>query len=66
MPSMTQPNLLERAFALARSGRFPTVRDIRQELKKERFDNVEAHIAGPSLVRQLRLLCQAARAPLAA
>lgn len=30
-------------------------------LKRERFDQVEAHLAGPSLGRQLRALCEAAR-----
>lgn len=58
---MTNPTTLERAFALARSGRFATVSDIRLALKRERFDNVEAHLAGPSLVRQLRALCEEAR-----
>jgi hypothetical protein len=58
---MTNPTTVERAFALARSGRFANVSDIRLALKRERFDNVEAHLAGPSLVRQLRALCEEAR-----
>lgn len=58
---MTKPTLLERAFVLARSGRFASVDEIRSALKGERFDQVEAHLAGPSLARQLRGLCQAAR-----
>jgi len=60
---MTQPTTLERAFTLARSGSCLSVQDIRTTLKRERFDNVEAHLAGPSLARQLRTLCEAARRP---
>jgi hypothetical protein len=55
--------MLERAFALAGSGTCANVSDIRVTLKRERFDNVEAHFAGPSLARQLRTLCAAARLP---
>jgi hypothetical protein len=61
MGEMSQPTTLERAFALARSGRCHSVQDIRLALKRERFDHVEAHLAGPSLARQLRTLCEAAR-----
>ncbi|HEY1607390.1 MAG TPA: hypothetical protein VGF77_17525 [Allosphingosinicella sp.] len=63
---MTNPTTLERAFALARSGRCTTVADIRLALKRERFDNVEAHLAGPSLVRQLRAICEEAQRPVEA
>ena len=42
-----------------------SVQDIRLSLKRERFDNVEAHLSGPSLSRQLRALCEAARRPTA-
>lgn len=52
---------LERAFELARSGRFASVSDIRLALRRERFDQVEAHLAGSSIARQLRALCQEAR-----
>jgi hypothetical protein len=61
MRPMTQPTTLERAFILARSGSCASVQDIRATLKRERFDQVEAHLAGPSLARQLRGLCDAAR-----
>ena len=63
---MRTPTTLERAFDLARSGRFASVSDIRLALKRERFDQVEAHLAGFSIARQLRGLCDAARAPRAA
>jgi len=58
---MQSPTTLERAFALARSGSCSSVSDIRLALKRERFDQVEAHLAGPSLGRQLRALCDRAR-----
>ena len=63
---MTETSTIERAFALARSGSCTSVQDIRVSLKRERFDNVEAHLAGPSLARQLRALCEAAKDPHAA
>ncbi|HEY0027000.1 MAG TPA: hypothetical protein VGC35_03950 [Allosphingosinicella sp.] len=58
---MTEPTTIERAFEIARSGSCTSVQEIRMALKKERFDNVEAHLAGPSLARQLRTLCEAAK-----
>ncbi len=61
MGRMTIPTTLERAFALARSGDCATVNDIRIALKAERFDQVDAHLAGPAIARQLRLLCEQAR-----
>lgn len=61
--TMSQQGTLERAFALARSGECASVGEIRTRLKKERCDSVEAHLAGPAIGRQLRALCEAARAP---
>ena len=58
---MTQQTTLERAFALARSGSCASVNDIRQRLRAERFDQVDAHLAGPSVSRQLRALCEQSR-----
>ena len=58
MHSMTT---LERAFDLAKSGQCASVNDIRAKLRSERFDQVDAHLAGPSLSRQLRSLCEEAR-----
>ena len=59
---MTAQSTLERAFDLARSGECTSVEDIRRQLKRERFDQVEAHLAGASINRQLRALCDKARA----
>ena len=64
MVRMTHPpSTLERAFALARSGDYASVNDIRQQLKRERFEQVEAHLAGHSINRELRLLCENAKRP---
>ena len=54
------PTTLERAFALARSGDCSGVDEIRQQLKRERFDQVDGHLAGHSINRELRALCHAA------
>ena len=62
MHAMTHPaTTLERAFTLARSGEYASVNDIRQQLKRERFDQVEGHLAGHSITRELRALCGEAR-----
>lgn len=55
------PSTLERAFELARSGEYSSTSEIRLRLKRERHDQVEAHLQGPSISRQLRLLCAEAR-----
>lgn len=55
------PSTLERAFTLARSGEYESVNEIRMQLKRERFDQVEAHLAGHSINRELRALCVAAQ-----
>ena len=60
---MTSQTTLERAFALARSGSCATVNDIRLQLRAERFEQVDAHLAGPAINRQLRQLCLEASAP---
>jgi hypothetical protein len=55
------PSTLERAFALARSGELSSVNEIRQRLKAERYDQVEGHLSGHSIGRQLRQICDEAR-----
>jgi hypothetical protein len=52
---------LERAFELARSGTCAGVAEIRSQLKSEGFMAAERAIHGPSLTKQLRALCEAAR-----
>jgi hypothetical protein len=66
MGGMQNETTLERAFALARSGRFASLDDIRRTLKREGYDQVESHLAGPSIGRQLKELCREARASEAA
>ena len=50
---------LERAFALAKSGEYDTVPDIRKRLAKEGYS--VAQITGVALSKQLRALIRAAR-----
>ena len=58
---MNSVTTLERAFALARSGEYSSVKDIRLRLKSEGFSQVEGHLSGQSINRQLRKLCEEAR-----
>ena len=52
---------VERAFALARSGKVTSVNEIRKQLKSERYESVDAHLASPALSRQLvQLIASAA------
>jgi hypothetical protein len=53
---------LERAFELAQSGDCTTIDDIRRRLKTESYAQVDAHLAGATVRRQLLDLCKAARA----
>jgi hypothetical protein len=39
-------NPMERAYELARSGRFSSMADLIRALRAEQFDQVEAHIGG--------------------
>lgn len=57
----SNPSTLERAFALARSGEYASVGEIRARLRRERCDSVDGHLSGPSITKQLRLLCDEAR-----
>lgn len=50
---------IERAFELARSGRYETCSEIKQVLVREGYSN--AQITGPTLMRQLRELINSAR-----
>jgi hypothetical protein len=62
MPLPPRPSTVERAFELARSGDCQGVADIVSALKRERHESVDAHLAGPSLRRDLRRLCEASAA----
>lgn len=56
----TPPPLLERAYSLARSGVCASVKDIEKKLRAEGYVQIEAHLSGPSLRRDLRKICAAA------
>ena len=62
---MTDPNMqlhiLERAFELAKTGECVSIDDIRRRLKSERYSQVDAHLAGSTVRRQLLDLCKEAR-----
>jgi hypothetical protein len=50
---------LERAFALARTGDYAGVSEIRNQLQAEGYETRQ--LEGPALLKQLRALCDAAR-----
>lgn len=54
---MNGESTVQAAFALARSGVCSGIDDIRRLLKRDGHDQVDAHLASPSLSRQLRGLC---------
>jgi hypothetical protein len=58
-PKTGRATELERAFELARTGAFPALEHIRKRLKAEGYP--VGQIVGPTLLRQLRAICQAAR-----
>ncbi|HEX8445855.1 MAG TPA: hypothetical protein VF649_04500 [Sphingomonas sp.] len=57
----TSSTLLERAFELARNGGCTNIDDIVRKLKSENYDQVDAHMAGSQIRRQLRQEFQDAR-----
>jgi hypothetical protein len=60
---MSINSTVQSAFALARSGDCSNIDDIRRRLKRDGHDQVDAHLSGPSLIRQLRQLCADAMLP---
>jgi hypothetical protein len=55
-----RPTTVERAFELARSGRCDNLPAIVAALKGERHDSVDAHLAGPSIRRDLKRIWESA------
>ncbi len=53
---------VERAFEIARSGSCRTIEDIARRLKQEQQDNVDAHLGGTSIRKELRQICAQSRA----
>lgn len=54
-----RPTTVERAFELARSGRCDNLPAIVAALKGERHESVDAHLAGPSIRKDLRKVWEA-------
>jgi hypothetical protein len=54
-----EPTPLERAFALARSGEYQGLAEIRAQLRAEGFSTKQ--LEGPRLLKQIRDLCIASR-----
>ena len=52
---------IERAFELARSGDYEGMPAIAARLKSEHLDSVDAHLAGPTIRKDLRRAWEAAR-----
>lgn len=50
---------MERAFELARASNCKDVDEIRRTLSSENFANVDAHLSGSTVRKQLRALIQA-------
>ena len=57
---MTSPNVLERAFELARSGECRDVDEMERRLSREGYTDVSGHFRSQSLRRQLRELMRTA------
>jgi hypothetical protein len=56
--------ILERAFELARTGKFGRVKDLEKALAKEGYARGDPHIQSPTVRKQLRQICvQASHAP---
>jgi hypothetical protein len=62
MSALIRPTTVERAFELARLGAYQSLPELVAMLKRERHDAVDAHLAGPSIRRDLHRSWQAGRA----
>ena len=56
-----RPSTIERAFELARSGSCRSIDEIARRLKQEQLDNVDAHLGGSSIRKDLRQACAQSR-----
>lgn len=54
-----QTPLIERAYALARSGSCQDVNEVRRRLKAEGYFQVSDHLEGRTLLHELKRLCEA-------
>ncbi len=53
---MSDMGTVERAFQLARSGRFKTVSEIETALLRERYSGVREHLSGGAIKKDLRAI----------
>ena len=58
---MTDSTMLERAFQLARGGEARAIDEVARKLKAEGYSQVDSHLAGPSLRKQLKSAMVAAQ-----
>ena len=54
-------NTVHRAFELAATGSYSTLQDLKIKLRKERYESVEAHLAGSVIKRQLAMVLRQAK-----
>jgi hypothetical protein len=54
-------NTVERAFELARSGRYSTIEHLKRRLRQEGFVAVDVHLGGKAIKNQLMALMKTAR-----
>jgi hypothetical protein len=59
--ALARPSTVERAFELARLGAYENLPELVAMLKSERHEAVDAHLAGPSIRRDLRRSWEAGR-----
>jgi hypothetical protein len=52
---------IERAFELARSGSCRSIEEIVKRLRQEQMDQVDAHLGGHSIRKELRQACAESR-----
>jgi len=55
-------NTVHRAFELAATGKYGSLQHLRVKLQKERYESVDAHLAGGVIKRQLSAVIQRAKA----
>jgi hypothetical protein len=65
MPSEPSKPFVERAFEMARSGRFATLETMERALQEEGYPKASPHWNSTTLRRQLRELCRKTRDPVA-
>jgi|GEM_PF-396723 len=58
-PAANPPSLLERAYQIARSGECAGLSDLRKRLRSEGYQQIEGHLSGLSLRRELAALVDA-------